>query len=193
MVSAWATANHISLGQTVVDEKSNAITAIPKLLKMIDVSGGLLTIEAMGCQTEIAAKIVDKGADYCLALKGNEPTLHEGIKEFFLDHLEDDFARIDVGEHHTKETDHGRVDERRYYLCETPDDLSDAGRWKDLCALGMSINNTQRRKGDENFITLWRTDCSLLKQEKTAKCGIKNKRLTAGWDEDYMEKVVFSQ
>ncbi|WP_157665257.1 ISAs1 family transposase, partial [Mariniblastus fucicola] len=71
MVSAWATANHISLGQTVVDAKSNEITAIPKLLEMIDVSGGLVTIDAMGCQTEIAAKIVKEGADYCLAVKGN--------------------------------------------------------------------------------------------------------------------------
>lgn len=246
MVSAWATDNHISLGQTVVDAKSNEITAIPKLLEMIDVSGGLVTIDAMGCQTEIAAKIVKEGADYCLAVKGNQPTLHEGIKAFFLDHLEDDFARIKVSEHHTKETGHGRVDERSYYLCEIPDDLPDAGRWKDLCAIGMSINNTQRRKGDEiavryyilnkvvdgelfagavrdhwsienschwqldvtfgedqcrirkghgdeNFSTLRRTALSLLKQEKTAKCGVKNKRLNAGWDDDYMEKVVFSR
>jgi hypothetical protein len=69
MVSAWATANHISLGQTVVDKKSNEITAIPKLLEMIEVSGGLVTIDAMGCQTEIAAKIIDEGADYCLQSK----------------------------------------------------------------------------------------------------------------------------
>lgn len=246
MVSAWATANHISLGQTVVDAKSNEITAIPKLLEMIDVSGGLVTIDAMGCQTEIAAKIVSEGADYCLAVKGNQPTLHKGIKAFFLDHLEDDFARIKVFEHYTKETGHGRIDDRSYYLCEVPSDLPDAGRWKDLRAIGVSINNTQRRKGDEiavryyilnkvvdaewfagavrdhwgienschwqldvtfgedqcrirkghgdeNFSTLRRTALGLLKQEKTAKCGIKNKRLNAGWDDDYMEKVVFSR
>ena len=245
MVSAWATANHLSLGQTIVDQKSNEITAIPKLLEIIEVSGGLVTIDAMGCQTEIAAKIIDEGADYCLAVKGNQPTLHEGIKAFFLSHLEDDFARVDVAEHHTKETAHGRIDERSYYLCELPEDLSDGSRWKGLQAIGMSINNTQRRKGDEiavryyivskmlpgedfagavrghwgienschwqldvtfgedqcrirkghgdeNFSTLRRTALSLLKQEKTAKCGVKNKRLTAGWDDSYMEKVVFS-
>ena len=246
MVSAWATANHISLGQTVVDEKSNEITAIPKLLEIIDVSGGLVTIDAMGCQTEIAGKIIDEGANYCLAVKGNQPTLHEGIKAFFLNHLEDDFARVDVFEHHTKEADHGRVDERSYYLCQVPDDLPDRNRWKDLKAIGMSINNTERRKGDEiavryyiiskvlpgdafasavrdhwgienschwqldvtfgedqcrirkgygdeNFSTLRRTALSLLKQEKSAKCGVKNKRLNAGWDDSYMEKVVFSR
>lgn len=246
MVSAWATANHISLGQTVVDAKSNEITAIPKLLEIIDVSGGLVTIDAMGCQTEIAAKIVDEGADYCLAVKGNQPTLHEGLRAFFLDHLENDFARIDVTEHHTKETAHGRIDERSYYLREVPDGLPDASRWKGLRAIGISINNTERRKGDEisvryyiiskvldgkslagaardhwgienschwhldvtfgedqcrirkgqgdeNFSTLRRTALSLLKKEKTAKCGVKNKRLTAGWDDDYTEKVVFSR
>jgi len=245
MVSAWATANHISLGQTIVSEKSNEITAIPKLLEIIEISGGLITIDTMGCQTEIAAKIVDEGADYCLAVKGNQPTLHEGIKAFFLDHLDDDFARIDVAEHHTKETGHGRVDERSYYTCEVPSDLPDAARWKNLAAIGMSINNTERRKGDEiavryyilskvlpgekfagavrdhwgienschwqldvtfgedqcrirkghgdeNFSTLRRTALSLLKREKTAKCGVKNRRLTAGWDDDYMAKVVFN-
>ncbi len=143
MVSAWATANHISLGQTVTDAKSNEIAAIPRLLEIIEVSSALVTIDAMGCQTEIAAKIVKEGADYCLAVKGNQPTLHEGIKAYFLDHLEDYFARIDVVEHHPKETDHARIDERSYYLCEVPDDLPDGARWKDLHAIGMSINNTQ--------------------------------------------------
>lgn len=245
MVSAWATANHISLGQTIVDQKSNEITAIPKLLEIIEISGGLVTIDAMGCQVEIAAKIVEADADYCLAVKGNQPTLHEGIKAHFMNHLEDDFARIDVVEHHTQEATHGRVDNRSYYLCEVPDDLPDGSRWQGLKAIGMSINNTSRRKGDEiavryyiiskvltgeafagavrdhwgienschwqldvtfgedqsrirkghgdvNFSTLRRTALSLLKQEKTAKCGVKNRRLTAGWDDAYMEKVIFS-
>jgi len=73
IVSAWATANHISLGQTVVDAKSNEITAIPQLLEIIEVSGGLITIDAMGCQTQIAEKIIEVGADYCLAVKANPP------------------------------------------------------------------------------------------------------------------------
>ena len=84
MVSAWATANQISLGQVVVDEKSNEITAIPKLLKILEISGSLVTIDAMGCQTEIAQAIVAAGADYVLAVKDNQPTLHQGISWFFL-------------------------------------------------------------------------------------------------------------
>ena len=81
MVSAWATANCISLGQVVVDAKSNEITAIPKLLEILDLSGCLVTIDAMGCQTEIAAAIVAGGADYVLAVKDNQPTLCNGIRE----------------------------------------------------------------------------------------------------------------
>lgn len=246
MVSAWATANHVSLGQTIVDQKSNEITAIPKLLEIIEISGGLITIDALGCQTEIAEKIIHEGADYCLAVKGNQPTLHEGIKAFFLDHLEDGFARINISEHHTQETAHGRVDERSYYTCKVPSGLPDQARWAKLSAVGMSINSSERRQGDgiavryyilskpltglafagavrdhwgienschwrldvtfgedqcrlrkghgdENFSTLRRTALSLLKKETTAKCGVKNKRLAAGWNDDYMEKVVFNR
>ena len=92
MVSAWATANHISLGQVAVDAKSNEITAIPKLLKILEIAGALVTIDAMGCQVEIARNIVEAEADYCLAVKENQPTLCHGIEDFFSDHLDDDFA-----------------------------------------------------------------------------------------------------
>ena len=246
MVSAWATANHISLGQVVVDAKSNEITAIPKLLELIEISGALVTIDAMGCQTEIAAQIVDAGADYCLAVKGNQPTLHEGLIEFFEDHLEDDFARSPVRRHETNEKAHGREDHRSYLICPVPEDLPDVERWKNIKAIGISINNTLRdgvmcvavryyilsrylsarrfaeavrnhwgienslhwqldvtfgedqsriRKGhaDANFSILRRTALSLLKREPTAKVGIKNKRLTAAWDDTYLAKVLFGE
>jgi len=245
MVSAWATENHISLGQTVVDAKSNEITAIPKLLEMIEVSGALVTIDAMGCQTEIADRIITEKADYCLAVKGNQPTLHEGLQSFFLKHLEDGFAETEVRRFESDEKGHGREDHRSYYICKAPKDLPDASRWRGLKAIGISINNTTRRSGDsievryyilskyvsgarfasavrdhwgienslhwqldvtfgedqsrirkghadENFSTLRRTALSLLKQEKTAKCGVKNKRLKSGWDGDYLAKVVFA-
>ena len=94
MVSAWATANQVSLGQVVVDAKGNEITAIPKLLELLEVSGCLVTIDAMGCQVEIASKIIEGKADYVLAVKADQPALHEGIESFFLDHMEDDFARV---------------------------------------------------------------------------------------------------
>ena len=243
MVSAWATANHISLGQIVVDEKSNEITAIPKLLEILELSGCLVTIDAMGCQTEIADKIIAADADYVLAVKGNQPTLHEGIAKFFLDHLEDDFARVQVSRYQTEERGHGREETRTYYVCPVPDDLPDRRRWRKLMAIGIAINDTLRdgkptsevryyilsrklsakkfgeavrghwsienrlhwqldvtfgedqsrlRKGhaNANFSSLRRTALSLLKNSHTLKVGIKNKRLAAGWDDDYLTQVL---
>ncbi len=144
MVSAWATANHISLGQVVVDEKSNEITAIPKLLRLLELSGCLVTIDAMGCQTEIAQEIVTAGADYVLAVKANQPTLHDGIEAFFLDHFEDDFARVKVSRHETKQRGHGRQEHRSYFVCAAPDDLPDRSRWPKLAAIGVAISDTVR-------------------------------------------------
>lgn len=243
MVSAWAAANHISLGQVVTDAKSNEITAIPRLLELIEISGALVTIDALGCQTEIAQQIVDQGADYCLAVKGNQPTLHQGLMDFFEDHLQDDFARVKVRRHETHEQAHGRDERRTYFLCPVPDDLPDRARWAGLQAIGMAINATRRgekdsfevrydilsqyvsgqrfaeavrshwsienrlhwqldvtfqedqsrlRKhhADANFSSLRRTALSLLKHETSLKVGIKNKRLNAGWDDAYLQKVL---
>ena len=144
MVSAWATSNHISLGQVVVDQKSNEITAIPKLLGLLDVSGCLVTIDAMGCQAEIAGKIIEGKADYVLAVKGNQPTLHEGIVEFFLGHMEDDFKRVKVSRHETFDHGHGRDERRTYLVCDVPDDLPDRARWKGLKRIGVAISDTNR-------------------------------------------------
>lgn len=152
MVSAWATANHISLGQVVVDSKSNEITAIPKLLEFLELSGAIVTIDAMGCQTEIAQKIVDRGADYCLAVKANQPTLHDGIVEFFDDHLEDDFAGERVRRFVTHEDGHGREENRSYFISPVPDNLPDRARWKGLKAIGMVISNTKRDGKDCNAV-----------------------------------------
>jgi predicted transposase YbfD/YdcC len=246
MVSAWATANRISLGQVVVDEKSNEITAIPKLLEIIELSGCLVTIDAMGCQTEIAEKIVDAGADYVLAVKGNQPTLHDGIYDFFLEHLEDDFAEVKVSRHTTREKTHGRDTTREYFVCPVPEDLPDGSRWKKLTAIGMTTNLTVRngketsetrfyilskklagrkfaeavrghwsienqlhwqldvtfgedqsriRKGhaDSNFSILRRTALSLLKNNHSAKVGVKNKRILAATSEEYLEEVLFGK
>ena len=136
----------------VVDAKSNEITAIPKLLQILEISGCLVTIDAMGCQTEIAKEIVNAGADYVLAVKGNQPTLHEGIQEFFNDHLEDDFARTPVRRHETMEKGHGREETRWYYICPVPDNLPDGSRWAKLKAIGIAVNNTQRDGRDCNEV-----------------------------------------
>jgi predicted transposase YbfD/YdcC len=117
MGSVWATANHISLGQVVVDAKSNDITTIPKLLEILELSGSLVTIDAMGCQTKIAAAIVAAEADYVLATKDNQPTLCEGIRDLFADHATDDFARVKVSRHETEEQAHGRDTTHSYYVC----------------------------------------------------------------------------
>lgn len=144
MVSAWASANQISLGQVVTDAKSNEITAIPKLLKMLEIKGTLVTIDAMGCQTEIAQTILDEEADYCLAVKGNQPTLENGIAAYFDKHLQNDFADVRVRRHETHEKGHGRVEERYYYLCPVPPDLPHRERWPGLKAIGLALNITQR-------------------------------------------------
>jgi len=144
MVSAWATVNQISLGQVAVDEKSNEITAIPKLLEMLELSGALVTIDAMGCQTEIAEKIVARGADYCLAVKGNQPTLHRGIVEFFAEQQEHDFAGPEVRCHETQERGHGREEFRGYVICPVPEDLPDKARWPGLKAIGMAVTDAAR-------------------------------------------------
>lgn len=146
MVSAWATKNHISLGQVCVDEKSNEITAIPKLLELVEISGAFVTIDAMGCQTAIAEKIIAEGGHYILAVKDNQPKLSDAIRAHFEDHLSDDFARIKVSRHRTVATknNHGREEERDYFVTPLPDDFPEAGRWKNLRALGVAINNTVR-------------------------------------------------
>jgi len=144
MVSAWATANHISLGQTVVDQKSNEITAIPKLLKILELSGCLVTIDAMGCQVEIAQAIVDADANYVLAVKGNQKSLHNSIRRYFKDHQSDDFARAAMDRFDTYQRQHGREETREYFICPVPEQVVDQERWPKLRAIGMAVNLTLR-------------------------------------------------
>ena len=144
MVSAWATANHISLGQTVVDQKSNEITAIPELLKILELSGCLVTIDAMGCQVNIAQAIVDADANYVLAVKGNQKSLHNSICRYFTDHQSDDFARAMVDRHRTHERGHGRDETRLYFTCLVPETIADQQRWPQLTAIGKAVNITVR-------------------------------------------------
>jgi len=111
-VSVWASEFGLSLGQVATDEKSNEITAIPVLLKLVDIRGAIITIDAMGTQTAIAAQIVDGHADYVLALKGNQETLHNGVIDYVNEQMQTDFANIDARRHITKEKGHGRKEIR---------------------------------------------------------------------------------
>jgi len=246
MVSAWATANQISLGQVVVDAKSNEITAIPQLLNILEIAGCLVTIDAMGCQTKIAQAILDAKADYVLAVKSNQRTLYDGLAWFFCYSGAFNYDGVPVSRHETQEKGHGRQETRTYFVCDVPDDLPDRHRWPKLSAIGMAVSETVRdgkrcyeqryyilskklsakrfaaavrshwsienrlhwqldvtfqedqsrlRRGhaDANFSILRRTALSLLKNNHSLKVGVKNKRLAAGWDDDYLEQVLFGQ
>src|SRR5215510_14499646 len=137
MVSAWASANRLVLGQLKVAEKSNEITAIPELLRLLDLQGAVVTIDAMGCQKEIAKTITEQGADYVLALKDNHPTLSEAVTLFFTDARATGFAEVEHTYHETIDGDHGRIETRRYWI---PSDIEGCGAkasWANLQSIGM--------------------------------------------------------
>jgi predicted transposase YbfD/YdcC len=115
MVSAWASENQMVLGQVKVGDKSNEITAIPELLEVLEVAGCIVTIDAMGCQTEIAAKIIQKEADYVLAVKGNQGNLYEDLAGYFDWALKDKFKRTGFTIDETTDGEHGRMEVRHCY------------------------------------------------------------------------------
>ena len=147
LVSAWATANHVSLGQVAVEEKSNEIPAIPKLLELLDLHGALVTIDAMGCQKEIAAKIIEGGGDYVLTVKDNQPTLLEDIQQCLQQALDKDFAGYDHDEYHTQERGHGREEERSYVILRQPPGLREQAAWAGLKVIGMC--HSERTVGEK--------------------------------------------
>ncbi len=148
VVSAWATANHLVLGQEAVAEKSNEITAIPRLLEVLDVEGALLTIDAMGCQTDIARRIVDKGGDYVLAVKENQPTLSADIQQVFDKVLTHDDTPLEHRCTQTQERGHGRTEHREYHVVSVPEDFAERHTdWEGLRSLGMVIS--ERQVGDQ--------------------------------------------
>ena len=246
MVSAWATANGVVLGQRKVAEKSNEITAIPKLLEVLDLAGCIVTIAAMGCQTEIAAQIIDQEADYVLSLKGNQGQLHEDVEAMFAYFEKADFANIDHDYHQTVEKGHGRLEKRQCWVFEPQpwqayfrtladwtglksvamvrgqrqigDEVTRETRFfiTSLAAqaktilqavrrhwgienelhwvLDVAFNEDQSRvrqgQAAENLAVIRQLVLNLLKQDKTVKSGIKNKRLRCGWDTAYRNKVI---
>jgi predicted transposase YbfD/YdcC len=238
MVSAWAGVNNIVLGQVKVDGKSNEITAIPELLKLLVLKGCIVTIDAMGCQKEIASQIIAGEADYIPALKGNQGNL--------LEQTEDSFRFLPANTV-SEETDsgHGRVERR---VCTVVNDLSmieNVEQWENLQCLvrieaeryfkstgkteretrfyisslpadatllnksirshwgienslhwildvAFNEDNSRKRAGHaaQNFSVLNRIALNLLKNEMTSKRGIKGKRLKAGWDNEYLKKLL---
>jgi predicted transposase YbfD/YdcC len=152
LVSAWATKQGMTLGQVAVDAKSNEITAIPKLLEMLELKGAIISIDAMGCQKEIAKKIVNGGGDYVLAAKDNHRKLCEAIREFYAErHEQSDFADFGCRQLTTREQSRGRRETRHYLIAPLPESMARFGReWKGLKSIGQVITITEH-KGKETF------------------------------------------
>jgi predicted transposase YbfD/YdcC len=247
MVSAWATTNQLVLGQVKVDEKSNEITAIPKLIKVLELSGCIVTIDAMGCQKEIVKQIVAKDADYVITLKKNQGYLYERGENLFNYCSKDRFEKCIQSDYYRAETGHGREDSRYYQMLSNVQDIVDPdGEWQNLNSIGLvdylreekdgktskerryyisSLPNNaealaktirghwgienqlhwvidvqfneddsriRKDNAPENLAIIRQIALNLLKQEKTAKNGVKNKRKRSGWDNDYLLKVLLS-
>ncbi len=247
-VSLWAAQTGLTLGQVAVDDKSNEITAIPQLLKMLDLEGALVTIDAMGCQKDIAGDIRASNGHYILAVKANQPTLYDDIMKCFLEAIETDFEGLQWQEiQEEPEHAHGRHETRIYTVIYNPQGLSTASEWKDLNAIIMVYRKRQVGNGEdgkpcseetsyyitssaapleelaggirthwgienkvhwildvvfreddsrvraghaaENLGWLRRVALALLKQDDS-KGTINGKRLKAGWDNDFLEKLL---
>jgi predicted transposase YbfD/YdcC len=148
VVSAWAESNNLVLGQLKVDEKSNEITAVPELLRVLELAGCIVTVDAMGCQKKIAKEIIEADADYVLALKGNQETVHAEVKSFLDATLAEKqkqrpkgavmaSAAAKLQQLETVEKDHGRLESRRYYQSAELDWFADRAKWEGLRSVGM--------------------------------------------------------
>jgi len=243
MVSAWATANRLVLGQRKVDAKSNEITAIPQLIKLLELEGCIVTIDAMGTQKQIAKQIIERNADYILALKDNQGNLFADVQQIFAHAQSRNFAGIEHRFEQTVDKGHGRVEIRRCWTMEQVEYLVDADKWEKFTSIGMiqaerrlpgkveretryyisSLSSDAARLSQavrshwlvenalhwvldlafvedacrirkdfapENLAVVRHIALNLLSQETSLKLGIKNKRLRAGWDEDYLLKIL---
>lgn len=243
LVSAWASDLHLSLGQVKTADKSNEITAIPELLNLLSIKGCIITIDAMGCQKTIAAQIIDKEANYVLALKGNHGDLHDDLKTYFDECEKSNFKETKCSTFKTIEKDHGRIEkrttvvtgniewlhkkedwkklksivmviaereikdkksiERRYYitsLSANPENIGNIIRshwsienklhWQLDVNFKEDLSRARVKNSGENFAAIRRIALTLLRQETTKKLSMKCKRLLAGWDNDYLLKIL---
>jgi predicted transposase YbfD/YdcC len=246
MVSAWATEAEVVLGQVAVAEGGNEITAIPKLLQVLDLSGCIVTIDAIGCQKEIARQVVDQGADYLLAVKGNQAHLLADVELLFRLAEQNDYAKVDCHYARTVNKGHNRIEVRhcwaisgqeslqflqdyaqwsqlqsviridserhvgqsvsrqvRYYISSLPNDaehllavkrshwaIENGLHWVLDIAFREDDSRVRKGNGARNLALFRHMALNLLKNEKTAKGGIHNKRLQAAWNEHYLTKVL---
>ena len=246
MVSAWATENRMVLGQTCTEAHSNEITAIPELLNVLELEGCTVTIDAMGCQKNIAQQVVEQGADYLLAVKANQGELHRNIQDLFGCYERAGWDGAAYSHHQQVEKDHGRLERRecrvitdpeeltyvdpqqqwaslgavaqvsyqraagagsptdtRYYICSYPADpatllgaarshwsIENSLHWVLDVAFDEDHSRVRTGHADRNLAVIRHWALNLLKQERTAKVGIKAKRKKAGWDFAYLLKVL---
>lgn len=243
MVSAWSSSNQLVLGQQRIDDKSNEITAIPKLLLQLDIAGSVITLDAMGCQTKVAENIIKREADYMLSLKGNQGTLHDDVKCFFESEQTSppvSFESVNGG--------HGRIEQRtirassdiewlkerhphwhglhsivavtaqrecngnisketRYFISSL--DATDPERLGYIVRAHWGIENNlhwvldhafdedsnRARAGNSaaNMAVIRHIALNLIKADTSSKIGVKNRRLKAGWDNDYLEKLLLGK
>ena len=244
MISAWAVENELVFGQIATQAKSNEITAIPRLLDLLDLKGTTVSIDAEGCQKNIAGQIVEQGGEYVLALKANHPTMHEEVSTFLDEAIARDFRDVvgDTCEH--VDGDHGRVETRRVWVTSEVDWFEDRRQWAGLRSFaavecertvnghtscerryfisslpgtnaeamarairghwgienklhwGLDVSfredhsRVRRGHADQNFSRLRRIALNLLKREKSEDLGIKNKRLLASWDHNYLLRLL---
>jgi predicted transposase YbfD/YdcC len=175
-VTVWASEYGLSLGQAACAEKSNEITAIPELLRLVDIKGAIITIDAMGTQKAIAEQIVAGGADYVLALKGNQETLHQAVIDYIDERLEGDLA--DAQEHVTTEKGHGREETRTYLQLPAPEELPGFVGWKKLRSIGV-VTSSCLRDGKETieiryYISSMKVDAKQFARAVRGHWGIEN-------------------
>jgi predicted transposase YbfD/YdcC len=250
LVSAWACSNHLVLGQVKVDDKSNEITAIPELLRLLSLKGCIVTIDAMGCQKAIAQEIVEKEADYVLAVKANQGELHEGLKDLFQTAMADQFRDVPHSYAQSLNKEHGRIESRECWAISDRECLSYLGQakeWPGLAsvvmvrrqrdAIGQSDSQSQVEtayyisslqadaekllattrthwsienglhwtldvafdedrcrirvgNGAQNLATVRAFALGLLKKDTSIRAGIRAKRKVAGWDPDYLFRLI---
>lgn len=178
MVSAWACQQRLVLGQEAIDDKSNEITAIPKLLKLLELKGCIVTIDAMGCQRAIAQQIIEQKGDYVLGLKGNQSHLHEAVEDFFTVARREHFKGVDYDYVEEVEKDHGRLETRRYWISPNLMTLPRSASWEGLNSIGMV--ERECLQGDSHsierryFINSIKAEASLFAKAVREHWGVEN-------------------
>jgi predicted transposase YbfD/YdcC len=144
LVSAWSVRRGISLGQLATEEKSNEITAIPELLEQINVTNAVVTIDAAGCQREIAEQVIESGGDYLLALEGNQGKLHQRVQDYIAKNMENEFADVPARKYEEVVKGHGRIDRLTYYQMAAPDEILNGNKWRGLKSIGVAIRISEK-------------------------------------------------